>query len=204
VARSLARVSLALALAACAREPLPEICPNVEPGALVIAELRGDQEDATEAQWIELYNASASSVDLLGLVIRVEHGDGDKVVRFLIRESVDLPAGGRFAIGPAPSGLSSDWLAYTVIESGDLFGRDENAVLRGYVELEGCDDDVLDKVEFIDLPKLGTLACGNADSAPDAEANDDTSTGCWCVDEEPGGPSGLVGFGTPGEPNRCP
>lgn len=181
--RSVALVSLTLALAACAREPLPEICPDVEPGTLVISELRGNNSINAD-DWIEVHNASASTVDLLGLVVWVRLGSGS-VAGILIRESVELPGGDQIAIGLA---------------NGDLFGGE----FKGFVELEGCGDELLDEVEFDDLPTLGTLACGNAESPPDAEANDNTSTGCWCVDMDPGGPQGLVGFGTRGEPNRCP
>jgi hypothetical protein len=195
VARTFALVALALALAACAREPLPEICPNVEPGTLVIAELRGNNE-AAPGDWIEIHNASTSTVDLLGLVVRVRLGGGT-LIRFLIRESVDVPPGGQLAIGPEVLG---DWVGYVVVEHGNLFGEE----FKGFVELEGCDDELLDEVEFAGLPLVGTLACGNAATPPDIDTNDNTSTGCWCLDEGPGGAQGLVGFGTPGEPNRCP
>ncbi len=192
--RSLAFASLAVvSLTACEREPLPEICPNIEVGDLVISELRGNNE-AFAADWIEVHNTSTSTIDLLGLVVRLRLGNGT-IVRFLIRESVELPAGGYLAAGP----MEADWL-YPTREVPKLF----NDVYRGYVEIEGCDDEVLDTVEFLALPSKGTLACGNAQSPPDIDANDDTATGCWCVDESMGGPQLLVGFGSPGEPNRCP
>ncbi|MFV8749367.1 hypothetical protein ACNOYE_02320 [Nannocystaceae bacterium ST9] len=216
--RSFAFVSLALSLAACVREPLPEICPNVEPGTLVIAELRGEQaEQDSFGHWIEIHNAGASTVDLIGARVRFRFASGE-VVEFLIRESVEVPAGGEVALGPGLPEEPETWLAYAI--GWDISGGDPDSdppsypreLLRessGFVELEGCDQDLLDEVFFAELPTIGTLACGNAELPPDAADNDDTRTpGCWCIDAgeaDPGQPIFGIGTpGTPGRPNRCP
>jgi hypothetical protein len=215
VARSLALVSLALALAACAREPLPEICPNVEPGTLVIAELRGDQDGEDNfGHYIEIHNAGAATVDLQGLRVRLEFNSGE-VVDFIIRESVEVPAGGEAAVGPGLPEEPREWLGYAIgwDVPGDAappeFPKNLLREPSGSVEIEGCSEALIDVVQFVELPTVGTLACGSAEETPDAEANDDTNApGCWCndtADSYPGQPLLTVGVpGTPGRPNRCP
>lgn len=216
--RSIAAASLALSLAACVREPLPQICPNIEVGTLVIAELRGPQSGSDSfGEWIEIHNTSATTVDLEGVRIRIRQAGGD-VIEFPIRESVEIPGGGEVAIGPGLPNEPASWLAYAIgwdISGGDAtadppsFPRDLLRESSGFIELEGCDEDLLDVIYFADLPTLGTLACGNAELPPDADANDDTTTpGCWCVDAGDADPSqplfGVGQPGTPGRPNRCP
>jgi hypothetical protein len=218
VARSHAFVALAITLAACAREPLPEICPFVDPGTLVIAELRGDQDgEDSFGHWIEIHNAGDSTVDLQGLRVRFRFTSGE-LLEFLIRESVEVPAGGEVAVGPGLPDDAPAWLGYVV--GWDMSGgnpesnppeypRDLIREGSGFLELEGCEDDILDVVYFAALPSMGTLACGNADVPPDADANDDaTSPGCWCVDAGDALPDqplfGIGRPGTPGRANRCP
>lgn len=215
--RSIAPVSLLLALAACTREPLPEICPNIEPGTLVIAELRGEQAgNDSFGHWIEIHNAGGSTVDLQGVRVRFRFTSGDEVA-FLIRESLELPPGDEVAVGPGLPEQPATWLGYAIgwdLSGGDpstdppTYPRDLIREGSGFAELEGCDEDLLDVVYFDALPTLGTLACGNAAAPPDAELNDDTSApGCWCVDAADAEPDqvlpGLGQPGTPGRPNRC-
>jgi hypothetical protein len=170
----------------CIREPLPDICPSVEVGELVISELRGPQDgDDSFGDYIEVYNASGKTVDLLGMTVRLRSAGGDER-EFLIRESVELEAQGYVVI---------------VAESGDLLG-DTSA----FVELEACEE-LVDEVFYAALPTLGSLACGNADNLPSADANDDSESGCWCVDAQEIGDQPLFGIGLPGSPggpNRCP
>lgn len=185
-------------VAGCAREALPEICPIVEPGELVISELRGRSDDV---DWIELYNAGSNTLDLYGL--RVELVLGDALRFTLIRDELELPPGEVAVIGfTKQAGAASEYLDYQIEDLSVLFDAEGGSA--GFVRLEGCDNDLLDEIRIVALPEGSTLACGNADSPPDASANDETSTGCWCIDAAAGGPAGLVGYGTPGELNRCP
>jgi hypothetical protein len=74
--------------------------------------------------------------------------------------------------------------------------------------LESCDE-LIDTVEWGvgEIPDDGSRACGNADTPPDAAANDQAGGGCWCLDAEPaepGSPFPGIGLpGTPGSANRC-
>lgn len=176
----------AVAVGGCTTEPLPDVCPNVEVGELVISELRGDQADPADSfgEYVELYNASGKTVDLLGTRLHVRSIGGDER-ELLVRESLELAAGG-----------------YAVF----LLGPTDFLFAGGYVEFEACGE-LIDQTFYDEgtLPNAGTLACGNASNPPDADANDERDSPCWCVDAEPD-PT-LFGIGLPGSPgsaNRCP
>ncbi|PRQ04526.1 hypothetical protein ENSA5_06920 [Enhygromyxa salina] len=212
---ALGLASLIGSAAGCVREPLPELCPKVAEGELVISELRSNTDSFGD--YIELYNASSRTVDLEGLRVRLRGSGGDEL-EFFVRgaSELEIEPGGYFVIGP---GLPDDpevWIDYSIgwdISGGDpneneapreLFKSDFSAA---FVELEACGE-LIDQVfyDHDELPGVGTLACGNADNPPSATTNDTASSGCWCVDDLPDD-QGLLGIGlpgSPGEPNRCP
>jgi hypothetical protein len=216
------RVSVLRALAfggsgllGCDRDPEPEICPNVEPGELVISELRAEQsEQDSFGHFIEVYNGSGRSLDLQGLWVRQVALDGDQQ-GFFVRDSLELAAGGYAVIGPGLEDLPT-WIDYGVgwdISGGDpaegTYPREliKASFPTGLFELEACDV-LIDEVFYppASLPAIGTLACTGADGLPSASENDDASMGCWCVDAEPSDVA-LPGIGLPGTPgraNRCP
>lgn len=211
--RSLAfALTLVVPIIGCAREPLPEICPIVEPGELVISELRGDQAETSDSygQWLELYNASGRNLDLQGIRVTLVFDSGDEA-SFLVREEVEVAADGYAALGPGRTDSPATWLDYAI--GWDLPGGNENdpptnllSEASGRIRVSSCDDELIDEVAFAALPIIGTRACGNASAPPDALANDDTTIGCWCDDAaDPEGPVlGIGQPGTPGEANRCP
>lgn len=189
----------------CVREQLPEICPSVDVGELVISELRGPQTgDDSFGNYLEVYNAAGKTVDLEGMFVRVRSAGGD-VREFFVRESVEVAANGYAVIGGKLVEEQPNWMDYAI-------GTDTSARFLDYksafVELEACDE-TIDEVFYATstLPTLGTLACGNDQSPPSAEDNDDAEAGCWCTDagEADGQPLFGVGLpGTPGGANRCP
>jgi hypothetical protein len=71
------------AIGACVRPPLPEVCPGLAPGDLVLTEYRGPQTGSYR-QWIELYNASDAPIDLAGISLHFEPLDGGEGSRFLV------------------------------------------------------------------------------------------------------------------------
>lgn len=152
----------------------------------MISELRGDQDGQDSiGPYLEIYNAAGRSVDLQGVVIRQLALDGDEV-REVIRESIEVAAGGYARL---------DW--------------ETSSFSTGFFEIEACDQ-LIDEVAYAvgTIPTTGTLACGNAETPPEADANDQAEGGCWCIDAEPADPnfpSPGVGLpGTPGRANRCP
>lgn len=195
-------------LLGCERAPASEICPRIDPGDLVISELRDDQEgNDVVGEYIELHNASGRALDLQGVRIRQIARNGEQH-ELLIRESLEVAAGGFVVIGPSPK----NWVDYALSEDAEL----ASPLIQygaGFYEVESCDE-LIDEVEIgVDgLPTMGTLACGDGQTPPDAAANDHavdlSDAGCWCVDAEPAEPSfqypGIGLPGTPGSANRCP
>jgi hypothetical protein len=213
VSRTLAILLVAM-LGACEREPLPDVCPNVDAGQLVISELRGEQTgDDSFGHYLEIYNAAGKTVDLQGLHLRVRSNfDEDEVVALFVRESVELQAGGYAVIGPGLTGDENSWIDYAIgwdISGGDpdtaTYPTDFLRYAVGFVELEACGERI-DEMAFTQLPAQGTLACGDATQPPDADANDLDTQGCWCVDQlDADQPLPGLGLpGTPGRANRCP
>lgn len=199
----------------CARAPESELCPRIDPGDLVISELRGQQSGQDSfGHYIEVYNASGRTLDLQGVWIRQTALDGDEQA-FFVRAPLELAAGGYAVIGPGLDELPM-WMDYGV--GWDIPGGDpeEGSLPRelisssfptGYFTIESCDA-LIDEVFYAanTLPTVGTLACGNTSAPPSAGQNDDASMGCWCVDAEPSDvPLAGIGMpGTPGRANRCP
>ena len=218
-------------MVACGREALPEVCPVVDVGELVISELRGNQAEAdTFGHYVEIYNAAGKTVNLEGLRLRLREAGGDEL-SVLVRDPIELPAGGYAVIAPGGDEIENslpNWADYGV--GWDISGGnptpdpdDPNDVLRypddllrygsAFVELEGCGGELIDVMFYGDaglgsreLPGAGTLACGNATTAPNASDNDNANAGCWCVDDQDAGDQPLFGIGLPGSPgaaNRC-
>lgn len=199
----------------CVREPLPDICPNVDVGELVISELRGPQDGQDSfGDFIEVYNAAGKTVDLQGLTIRLRSAGGDEL-EFFVRDAFELDAGGYAVIGPGLPEDRPDWIDYGIgwdisggnVDNGD-YPQDVMRYTSAFVELEACGE-IVDEVFYATatLPKLGTLACGTAENPPTADANDDAQADCWCTDAGDAGGQPLFGVGLPGSPggpNRCP
>ncbi|NJK33306.1 MAG: lamin tail domain-containing protein [Deltaproteobacteria bacterium] len=184
----------------------------LEPGELVISELRGDQEgDDSFGHYIELYNAAARSVDLQGVRVRARGASGD-VIEFFVRDELEIPAGAHVVLGPGVPDEPAMWIDYAVgwditnSPDPDKYPRTLLAEASGIIEVESCGE-LIDEVVYAGLPSAGTFACGSVDAPPDALANDDTNTGCWCVDAAEADPDfplfGLGLPGTPGRANRC-
>lgn len=206
----------------CGRDALPDICPDVDVGELVISELRGEQSgmDSSDSfgDYIEVYNASGRTLNLQGLHVRLRAAGG-KELEVFVRESFEVSPGAYAVVGTGlPMGRPDsvlDPVAWYAV-GWDIGGGNpqENAYPKnlmpynaGFVELEACGV-LIDETEFklLSLPTAGTIACGNAQNPPSADDNDDVPGGCWCVDANGVGGQQLLGAGlpgSPGEPNRC-
>lgn len=189
------------------------MCPSLEPGDVVITEIRGAQAGGndTYGQWIEVLYSGDEPLDLRGLSIRMyEHGGGGEVVLRMRNSAFDVTPGQFVVLGhhgpdleDVPSfvdatffdDFSSDPGDDQPLRPRDLYGA---AVL----DLEACNV-LLDRVVYSDLPDLGSWSLDGA-IAPDQDANDDPEA--WCNDAEeppPDGPVTQIGVpGTPGEENR--
>ena len=199
----------------CSRDALPEICPDVDEGELVISELRGDQDgEDSFGHYIEVYNDSDRTLDLEGMRVRLRSSGGE-LLELFVRESTALAPGGYAVIGPGFIDDSPTWIDYPVgwdISGGNTdnneYPRDLMRYRSAFVELEACGS-LIDEAFFATdaLTTTGTLACGNAQSPPSASDNDNVDGGCWCLDDQDAGGQPLFGVGLPGSPggaNRCP
>lgn len=190
--------------AACVRAPLEDTCTQLEPGTLVVSEIRGRQTGSYR-QWIELYNASDAPVAVRGLRFAFTQLDDTSPVAFVVRDdALEIAPGEYFVVGGGDP-AEEDYIDYdytpdyhsgtSVTQPRDLYGA-------ARLELFACDR-VIDEVIYKGLPTAGTLALDGA-SPPDAAANDDDDR--WCVDERTDGPGTEIGLrGSPREANPpCP
>ena len=182
-----------LALVACTRDPETRICPDVAVGDIVVTEIAGKQTgDDTLVPWVELYNASGTTIDFEGLRFRLRKLDGTEIDTFLIRRSLSVAAGDYAVLGMAPDGGNENYIDYG-------FGPDFAASWpsAAAIDVISCDLQV-DKAQWPDLPNIGTYSMGK--SPPTSELNDFPAN--WCTDATPN-----IGS-APGTPKRmnhaCP
>lgn len=172
--RAAVGAALAAAVVGCVRDPAAAICPEVAAGDLVITEVRGRQSGTdTLGAWVELYNATARTIDLEGTRVLFRKLDGSVSVPALIRRSLPVPPGAYVVLGQFPDdagrpghvdyGLGADyqvgWLTAAAID------------------VQACGE-TIDRAVYDSLPSQGTYALGAA--PPSAAANDQPSA--WCTD----------------------
>ncbi|CAN5862611.1 hypothetical protein BH11MYX2_BH11MYX2_03770 [soil metagenome] len=182
-----------LTLVACTRDPETAICPDVSVGDIAITEIAGKQTgNDTLVPWVELYNASSSTIDFEGLKVRLRQLDGDEIDSFLIRRTLTVSAGDYVVLGMAPDGGDQDYIDYG-------FGPDFAASWpsAAAIDVISCDLQV-DRAQWPDLPNTGTYSMGK--SPPTADLNDFPTN--WCTDATPNIGSAP---GTPKQMNNvCP
>jgi hypothetical protein len=140
--------------AACARDALDTPCPEVNVGELVVTELSGSDADP---QWVELYNSSASTIDLTGVRLTVTKLDGSKTETFVVPEGGPTVAAG----------------AYVVLDSEvELPGG-------AAIDVVTCGRPI-DRMIYRNLPDTGTYAFTGLIDPPD-DAENDVETH-WCPD----------------------
>ena len=208
--------AIVLATFACVREPLPEICPDVAVGELVLTELHGTQDVGSDPKWIEIINRSDDTVDLLGLHVRISELDGGGARDGIVRYSHLLAPGEYFVFGIVPDINLPDIIDYGLqgshvdesdvptaeSETGSAENDNDPVVLlpdEGLITLDACNVQI-DRVVYPKLPSTGTRSLGGT---PDADANDDDAA--WCTDDvipTEGPMTGIGARGTPGEVNR--
>ncbi|HWO17690.1 MAG TPA: hypothetical protein VNO30_02905 [Kofleriaceae bacterium] len=181
-----------LAPAACARVPAERVCPPLEPGHLVVTEVRGPQtpEDPLGA-WIELFNASGVAVDLAGIKVRFRRKDGSSEISVLVRRSLPAAPASYTVLGLFDDDELPSHVDYGF--AGDHAGEWLGAAA---VDVEACGTR-LDRAVYDSLPVRGTFSLGGV---PDANRNDLPAS--WCTD---GRQVGATFPGTPKSPNvACP
>lgn len=182
------RAGLLILLVGCTRDPVDQVCPAIAEGDLVVTEVRGPQDDL-EGPWIELFNASGSTIDLAGIKVRFRRKDGSSEVPVLVRRSLTVGAGDYTVLGLF---LDGDAQTPAHIDYGFLDDFDASWLAAAAIDVETCGQRV-DLATYDVLPDVGTFSLGT--SPPDAEANNLPAS--WCTD--------ATVAGTPGAPNNaCP
>lgn len=196
--RAASCVASCVVVAGCVEEPLPFICPAVDPGALVITEIRGPQSGAdTRGQWLELTNRSGGTVDMEGLHVVAYQLDGTNEMDGIVRAKREVEDDARLVVGKFTVGTPTP--AWIDVDFNAEWPSDLSA--DGIVELRACDE-TIDAIVYHSLPTSGTYSLGL--DPPDADGNDDEDA--WCNDTTPPAedePMTELGLpGTPGEVNN--
>jgi hypothetical protein len=159
--------------AACVRDPDSANCPDLAPGDLVVTEIGGNQTGMdTLKPWIELYNASGQTVDLLGIKVRFRRISGSDETPTLVRRSLPVAAGAYVVLGLANDETRPAYHDYGI--SADFHASWPS---QAAVDVEVCGER-LDRVIYNSLPNAGTYSLGT--TPPTAEANDLPAN--WCTD----------------------
>lgn len=181
------RVLLVLVgLVGCARDPAPAICPDITAGALVVTEIRGPQDDQ-DGPWIELFNASGSTIDLIGTKIRFRRKDGSDEIPVIVRRSLPVAAGDYSVLG-----LFFDTEVPAHVDYGFLDDFDGSWLSAAAVDVETCGV-LVDRAIYDALPDIGTFELGTM--PPDAESNNLSTS--WCFDATPAGTPGAANTACP-------
>jgi hypothetical protein len=188
-----------LAVAACGREPLEWVCPDVGYGGLVLTEIRGPQTGSDDADWFEIYNASGRELDLYGTQFFIRRLNGDNPRTIIVRDPGVIVGAGEYAVlGRAFPGEEPAHIDYGYADDFPVSLYDTAAI-----DILGCGE-LVDRVEYRGLPRNGSLGFDGA-LEPSADLNAlaeaDTAESHWCLDIELQADTGQIG--TPGERNRA-
>ena len=169
---------------ACTRDPVEAVCPSIPEGALVITEIRGPQSPAdNDGPWVELYNASASTIDLAGIEVRFRHKDGSGEIPILVRRTQTVAAGEYVVLGLF---LDDDPNKPTFVDYGfadDFAASGTSSWLpAAAIQVDSCGERI-DAMQYDVLPKTGTYSLG---VMPPNDTDNDLSAS-WCTDSTPAG-----------------
>jgi hypothetical protein len=172
----------------CVRDPAPAECPDVNVGNLVVTEVRGEQSPSDgNGPWIELYNASSTTIDLEGTKIRFRNATGSTETPVLVRRSLPVAAGAYVVLG-----LVDDANRPSHIDYGFLQDYHVGFLAGGAVDIEACGERI-ERIQYGGLPRTGTYSFGT--TPPDADSND--LPAMWCTN--------AASDGTPKQANPpCP
>ena len=167
----------ALPLVGCVRDSVGE-CTAMNTGDLIVTEFRGEQNpEDTLGIWVELYNASAKTLDLEGVKVRFRKKDGSDEVPIIVRRTVIVDPGGYVVLGLMSD--VGDRPTYVDYGFGDDF--DKEYLPAAAVDVEICGERI-DRAVYDVLPKTGTYSFGGA---LDHDSNDIPAM--WCTNANSSG-----------------
>ncbi len=141
----------------------------------MVSEIGGPQTGSVALQpWLELYNVSGRSVDLLGLKVRFRRVSGSDETDTIVRRSLVVAAGAYVVLGldDDADGQRERYLDYGI--AADFHASWPTAAA---VDVEVCGT-LIDRAQYSSLPKAGTYSLGTR--PPTATANDLPAN--WCTD----------------------
>jgi hypothetical protein len=165
---------LSLAVAGCG--PRPEtpaaVCAGINPGDLVFTEFLNDPEGVdTGKEYLELFNASGTELDLKGLTLYAGRVDGS-APRGVLLKSVSVAASGYLALGDFRDAAALPaWLGYSY---GDGLSSLPNT--EGIIGVR-CGELVIDELRYGE-GKPGRARTFNGRYMPHTGLNDDLKS--WC------------------------
>jgi hypothetical protein len=182
----------------CSRDPVDVPCPDIQPGDLVVTEIRGAQSpEPGYGEWIEIYNASPDTVDLTGLRVTLTRlVDGTAAASFVLRggASTDAAPASYFVLGRFPAGDEPTYVQY-----GYADDYDDDLPSGAGVDVFACGE-LIDRMIYRALPDEGTYSLSGAIDPPEGAENDVEDS--WCVDLTEDGDTPTMGIrGTPGMEN---
>jgi hypothetical protein len=166
---------LSLVLPGCVRDPAEAVCPDIEEGDLVVTEIGGPQTgNDLLAPFVEIYNASGRTVDLIGVKVRFRRRDGSSEIDILVRRSVPATAGSYTVLGKDDDADLESYVDYG-------FANDFSETWLGAaaVDVEACGTQI-DRAIYDSLPRTGTYSLGA--TPPTGQSNDLPAN--WCTDAQ--------------------
>jgi hypothetical protein len=168
-------------------------CPVA--GELLITEIMKDPAAMADSsgEWFELYNSSAATIELEGLIVYDLGGED-----WLIEESLELEAGGYAVLARTSAATSAAdlvWSGFQLVNSAD------EIVLATYGS-DGTDGDVIHQVAYddVDWPDVAGASMSLDPDLMDATSAADPTS--WCAGQSAFDSGDL---GTPGAANDdCP
>lgn len=192
--------AVAATTAGCTLDQLDSLCPDIPDAALVITEIRAEQDDADDSigEFIELFNSSDQDIPMTGVRLEMIPTNGRERRVIVVRnEDAIALAGDYFVIGQQDDSSLPDYIDYGFRVTSGTPGFFPAA----RIIVAACDQPQ-DELIYTDLPDFGTLSL-DPTIEPSPKANDDDDA--FCRDEtivDDGTASGNSPPGTPGEGNR--
>ena len=158
----------------CTRDTAEAVCPEIAEGDLVLTEIGGPQTgNDLLREFVEIYNATGQTIDLLGIKVRFRRRDGSSEVQVLVRRPLPAAAGSYTVLGKDDDDLYLE----TYLDYGFALDFSESWLGAAAVDVEACGTRI-DRAIYDSLPSTGTYSLGTM--PPTGEANDLPAN--WCTD----------------------
>lgn len=148
-------------------------CQSRKEGDLVITEVMIDPDGQdTGAEWVELYNATKSPIDLKGLTLVYRQGTATAKTH-AVRATVVVAPGEAVAVGDVRSGPNPAWIGYSY---GDALGNFSQT--SGTIGVRCGANLTIDEYTYTRAARSGRSRMLNGDADPTSVRADEESK--WC------------------------